>query len=48
MMLLYFAAVHLQDVLLLEHGFRCNQAQVLLVSVKSEESMIECEAKWLE
>ncbi len=45
MMLLCFAGVHLQDVLLLEHGFHCVEGQVLLVPVKSEGSMIEWEAK---
>ncbi len=48
MMLLCFAGAHLQDVLLLEHRFDCYKGEVLLVSVKSEGSMIEWEAKWLE
>ncbi len=41
MMLLCFVGVHLQDVLLLGHRFDLQKGQVLLVSVKSEESMIE-------
>ncbi len=48
MMLLCFAGAHLQDSLLLEHGYNCYQVQGLLVSAKSEGSMIEWEAKWLE
>ncbi len=48
MMLLCFAGVHLQDVLLLEHRFDFQKGLVLLVSVKSKGSMIELEAKWLE
>ncbi len=48
MMLLCFAGANLQDVLLLEHGCDFQKDQVLLVSVKSEESTIECESKWLE
>ncbi len=48
MVLLCSAGVHLQDVLLLEHRFGCTQGEVLLMSVKSEGSMIEWEAKWLE
>ncbi len=48
MMLPCFAGAHLQDVLLLEHRFDCIEGQVLLVSVKSEGSMIEWKAKWLE
>ncbi len=48
MMLLCFAGAHLQDVLLLEHRFHSQKGQVLLASVKSEGSMIELEAKWLE
>ncbi len=48
MMLLCFAGVHLQDVLLLEHRLHSSQGEVLLVSVKSEGSMIEWEAKWFE
>ncbi len=47
-MLLGFAAVHLQDVLLLGRQFDSSQGQVLLVSVKSEGSMIAWEGKWLE
>ncbi len=45
MMLLCFVAVHLQDVLRLEHRFHCVEDEVLLVSVKNEGSMIEWEAK---
>ncbi len=48
MMLLCFVGAHLQDVLLLEHRFDFEKGQVLLVSIKSEGSMIEWEAKWLE
>ncbi len=48
MMLLCCAGAHLQDVLLLGHGFDLKKGQVLLVSVKSEGSMVEWEAKWLE
>ncbi len=48
MMLLRFAGEHLQDVLLLEHRFESSQGEVLLVSVKRDESMIEWEVKWLE
>ncbi len=40
-MLLCFAGAHMQDVLLLEHRFDCYEGEVLLVSVKSEESIIE-------
>jgi hypothetical protein len=46
--LLCFAGVHLQDVLLLEHRFYSIEGEVLLVSVKIERLMIEWEAKWLE
>ncbi len=45
MILLCFAGAHLQDVLLLEHRFDLQKGQVLLVSMKSERSMIEWEAK---
>ncbi len=48
MMLLCFAEAHFQDVLLLYRRFYCYKGEVLLASVKSEESMIEWEAKWLE
>ncbi len=48
MMLLCFVGGHWQDVLLLEHRFDWQKGQVLLVSVKSEGSMIELETKWLE
>ncbi len=48
MMLLCFAGAHLQDVLLLDGRLHCIEGQVLLVSVKSEGSMIEWKAKWLE
>ncbi len=48
MMLLGFAGVHLQDVLLLGRRFYCIEGEVLLMSVKSDGSMIEWEAKWLE
>ena len=48
MMLLCFVGAHLQDDLLLEHQFDWQKGQVLLVSVKSEGSMIELEEKWLE
>ncbi len=48
MMLLGFAAAHLQDVLLLEHRFDFQKGDMLLPSMKSEGSMIEWEAKWLE
>ncbi len=41
MMLLCFAAAHFQDILLLEHRFDCIEDEVLLVSVKSEGTMIE-------
>ncbi len=47
-MLLCFAGAHLQDVLLLDHRFDCNQGEVLLVSVKSEGLVVEWESKWLE
>ncbi len=43
-----FSGAHLQDVLLLDHRFDCCEGEVLLVSVKSEGSTIEWEAKWLE
>ncbi len=48
MVLLCFAGAHLQDVLLLEHRFYFQKGQVLLVSVKSEGSMIEWKARRLE
>jgi hypothetical protein len=48
MVLLCFVGAHLQDVLLLEHRSYYYKGSVLLVSVKSEGSMIEWEAKWLE
>ncbi len=48
MMLLCFAGAHLQDVLLLDRRFYWIEGQVLLVSVKSEGSMIEWKAKRLE
>ncbi len=48
MMLLCFAGAHLQDVLCLEHRFDYHRGEVLLVSVKSEEPVIECETKWLQ
>jgi hypothetical protein len=48
MVLLCFAGSHLQDVLLLHHRFDFQKGQVLLVSVKSEGSVIELEPKWLE
>ncbi len=41
MMLLCFAGAHMQDILLLEHRFDSKQAEVLLVSMKNEESIIE-------
>ncbi len=47
-MLLGFAEAHLQYILFLEHRFYCYLVEVLLVSVKSDGSMIECEAKWLQ
>ncbi len=40
-MLLCFAAAHLQDILLPEHRRYSHGDEVLLVSVKSEGSMIE-------
>jgi hypothetical protein len=40
-----FAGAHVQDVLLLDPRFHCYQGQVLLVSMKSEGSMIEREGK---
>ncbi len=46
--LLCFAGAHLQNVLLLDRRFHSSQGEVLLVSVKSEGSMIEWEAKWLQ
>jgi hypothetical protein len=48
MMLLCFSVAHSQDVLLLAHRFYCVEGQVLLVSVKNKESMIEWEANCLE
>ncbi len=48
MILLCFAGAHLQDVLLLEHRFDSIPGEVLLVSVKSEGSVIQWKAKWLE
>ncbi len=48
MMLLCCAGAHLQDVLLLQHRFDFEKGPILLVSVKSEGSIIEWEAKWLE
>ncbi len=48
MMLLGFVGGHLQDVLLLEHRFDFEKGEVLLVSIKSEGSMIEWEGKGLE
>ncbi len=45
MMLLCFSGAHLQNVLLLDRRFDCIEGQVLLVSMKSEGSMIEWEAK---
>ncbi len=47
-MLLCFAGAHLQDVLLPDRRFDFQKGQVLLMSVKSEGSMIEWEAKSLE
>jgi hypothetical protein len=41
MMLLCFSGVHLQDVLLLDHRFDSQKGEVLLVSVKNKESMVE-------
>ncbi len=41
MMLLCFAGAHLQDVLLLDRRFDCHKGEVLLVSVKNEELLIE-------
>ena len=46
--LLDFVVEHRQDILLLQHRFDFQKGKVLLVSVKSEGSMIEWEAKWLE
>jgi hypothetical protein len=48
MMLLCFAEAHLQDVLHLDRRFDFEKGKVLLVSVKSDGSMMEWEAKWLE
>ncbi len=48
MMLPDFGGAHLQDVLLLEYQFDSSQDPVLLVSVKSEGSMIQWEAKLFE
>ncbi len=48
MVLLCFAGEHLQDVVLPDPRFDCCKAQVLLVSVKNEGSMIESKAKCLE
>ncbi len=48
MMLLYFVGEHLQDVLLLEHRFDSDKGEVLLVPVKSEDSMAEWKEKRLE
>jgi hypothetical protein len=48
MILLCFSGAHLQDVLLLDRRFDFQKVEVLLVSVKSEGSMIKWEAKWLE
>ncbi len=45
MVLLCFAGAHLQDILLLDRRFDCIEAEVLLVSVKSEGTMIELEVK---
>jgi hypothetical protein len=47
-MLLGFFAPDLQGVLLLDRRVDSSQGLVLLVSVKSEGSMIELETKWLE
>ncbi len=47
MMLLYFVGEHLQDVLLLEDRFDSDKGEVLLVSVKSEDSMAEWKEKRL-
>jgi hypothetical protein len=47
-MLLCFAGAHLRDVLLLDRQFDCQKGQVLLVSVKSEGSLIDWKSKWLE
>ncbi len=41
MMSLCFAEAYLQDVLLLDRQFDCEKGKVLLMSVKSEGSMIE-------
>ncbi len=41
MMLLDFAEAHLQDVSLLDRRYDFQKGQVLLVSAKSEESMIK-------
>ncbi len=48
MILPCFVGAHLPDVLLLEHRFDSIQGKVLLVSVKSEGSVIQWKAKWLE
>ncbi len=48
MLLLCFAGAHLQNVLLLDRRFDFQKGLVLLVSVKSEGSMIELQANWLE
>ncbi len=45
MMLLCFAEAHLKDVLLLGRRFHFHKGKVLLVSVKSEGSMIEWRRK---
>ncbi len=41
MILLCFSGAHLQDVLLLDRRFHFQKGQVLLVSVKNEESMVK-------
>ncbi len=48
MMVRCFVGAHLQDVLLLDCRYDCYKGEVLLVSAKSVESMIEWEVKWLE
>ncbi len=48
MVLLCFAGAHLQDVLLLDCRFDYYKGNVLLVSVKSEGSMIEWEPTWFQ
>ncbi len=45
MVLLCFAGAHLQGILLLDRRFDCIEDEVLLVSVKSEGTMIELEVK---